>query len=211
VGVVAAIRRDGKTATISPQVYLPAAQTEIYPVRLADFAVRTQTDPRQLVTALQREVWAIDKDQPLTNIKTLDEVIADSVAQRRFPALLLLLFAFVALVLTMIGIYGVISYSVSQRTAEIGIRVALGARPGDVLRLVLRQALWLIGVGITGGLLGAYALSRYLSSLLFAITAADPPTYGVVAVMLAVVALFACYAPARRAARVDPVVALRCD
>jgi putative ABC transport system permease protein len=163
------------------------------------------------VAALQREVSAIDKDQPLTNIKTLDEVIADSVAQRRFPALLLLLFAFVALVLTMIGIYGVISYSVSQRTAEIGIRVALGARPGDVLRLVLRQALWLIGVGITGGLLGAYALSRYLSSLLFSITAADPPTYGVVAVMLAVVALFACYAPARRAARVDPVVALRCD
>ncbi len=209
VGVVGDVRRHGKANGIAPEVYLSAAQTELYPVRLADFAVRTQGDPRRLIAAIQQQVWAIDKDVPLTDIKTLDESVSASVAQRRFQALLLVSFTAVALALALVGIYGVISYSVAQRTAEIGVRVALGAQPGNILALVLKQASVLILIGITGGLAGALGLSRYLSSSLFAIQPSDPATYASVAVLLASVALLACLVPARRAARVDPMVALQ--
>jgi putative ABC transport system permease protein len=204
------IRRSGKTAPVAPEIYLAAAQTTIYPVQIADLAVRsTQGDPRRLTAAIQKEVWAIDKDLPLTNTKTLDEVISKSVAHRRFQALLVALFAAVALALALIGIYGVISYSVAQRTPEIGVRVALGARRGDILRLILRQAVLLIAGGIAAGLAGAYALSRYLASSLFAIKPSDPGTYILVALLLASVALVACLVPARRAAHVDATLALR--
>ncbi len=171
VGVVADVRRDGKTAPINSEVYYPAAQTELYPVILTDLAVRTRGDPRRLAAAIQKEVWAIDKDLPITNVKTLDEVLSASLAHRRFQTLLVVLFAAVALTLALIGIYGVISYSVAQRTAELGIRIALGAGRGNILRLILRQAALVIALGISAGLAGAYALSRYLSSSLFAIKA----------------------------------------
>jgi predicted lysophospholipase L1 biosynthesis ABC-type transport system permease subunit len=209
VGIVADIRREGKTANVVPEVYLAAAQTDLYPVHLADFAVRAEGDPRMLLSAIQQQVWGIDKDVPLVNAKTFDEIISASVSHRRFQALLIILFAGIALALALVGIYGVISYSVAQRTAEIGIRVALGAQRKDILGLVLRQASVFISVGVLGGIAGAFALSRYLSSSLFAIKATDPGTYIFVTLLLACVAFIACLVPARRAARTDPIVALR--
>src|SRR5207253_11340821 len=134
--VVNDIRRGGKTDLINPQIYFSSAQTRLYPVQLSDFAVRTAGDPRQLVHAVQSRVWALDKDQPITNVLTLEEVVTASIAQRRFQTVLLLLFAGVAVALAIIGIYGVLSYSVTQRTPELGIRIALGARPGSILTLV---------------------------------------------------------------------------
>jgi putative ABC transport system permease protein len=209
VGVVNDIRRGGKTAEINPQVYLPAAQTGIYPVPLSDLAVRASGDPRSLANAIQAEVWAIDKDQPVTNVRTLEEIITASVAQRRFQMLLLIVFASVALALAVIGIYGVLSYSVSQRTAEFGIRIALGARPAVIHSLVLRQAGSVIALGIAGGLAGAAALTVYLESLLFQVKAHDWRTYAACAAALAAVALAAALLPARRGARIDPIRALK--
>jgi putative ABC transport system permease protein len=210
-GIVADVRRGGKAAAANPGVYLSAAQTSLYPVRLADFAVRAASDPRNLIAAIQKEVWALDKNQPLTNVKTLDEILSDSVAQRRFQMLLLLLFAGLALFLALIGVYGVAGYSVSQRTAEIGIRIALGARRRDILGLVLRQAMVVVGCGIAAGAVCAYYLSRYMASLLFSIKPSDPLTYLTLAIALAATASAACYIPARRACSVDPTVALRCE
>ena len=140
VGLVNDVRRGGKTKDIRPQIYLPAAQTDGYPVRLADFAVRTAGDPRQLVKAIQQQVWALDKDQPVTGVRTMEELISLSVAEQRFQMLLLALFAGVAVALAVIGIFGVLSYGVNQRMNELGIRVALGASPRKILGLVLGQA-----------------------------------------------------------------------
>jgi len=209
VGVVNDIRRSGKTGEINPQVYLPAAQTELYPVHLADFAVRARTEPRQLVNAVQHEVWSIDKDQPVTNVRTLDEIISRSIDERRFEMVLLIAFAAIAVLLAMIGIFGVLSYIVSQRIGELGIRVALGASSGRILSLVLRQAGGWIFIGIAAGLGGAFALTRYLQSLLFGVQQIDPWTYGAAVAVLLAVSLAAAMIPARRGARVDPVRALR--
>jgi putative ABC transport system permease protein len=209
VGIAGDIRRGGKAAPLNPQVYLSAAQTTLYPVRLADFAVRAAGDPRSLIMAIQKQVWAIDKDQPVTNVKTLDEVISDSVAQRRFQMMLLLLFAGLALFLALVGVYGVAGYSVSQRTAEIGVRIALGAQRSDILALILRQTMLVVGGGIVIGTAVAYYLSRYMASLLFSIKPSDPLTYVTLAALLTATTLAACYIPARRACAVDPTVALR--
>jgi len=209
VGVVDDIRRGGKTGEINPQVYLSAAQTDLYPVRLADFAVRTRSDPRQLVNALQRQVWAIDKDQPVTNVRTLEEIISRSVAERRFEMVLLIAFASVAVLLAMIGIFGVLSYIVNQRMGELGIRVALGATPARIVAMVLRQAGWWIAIGIGLGLGGALALARYLESLLFEVRHRDPWTYAAAVTLLLAVSLTAALIPARRGAKVDPMTALR--
>ncbi len=208
-GVVSDVRRAGKAGKINPQVYFPAAQTALYPVWLAEFSFRSAGDPKQLVAAVQQQVWAIDKDLPVTHIRTYDELISQSVSERRFQTLLLGLFAALALVLAMIGIYGVISYSVSQRTPEIGIRMALGASRGGILKMVIGRAMLLVAVGIAVGAAGALALSRYLKSLLFEVKPGDPWTYASIAVLLAIVALAASMIPARRATRVDPMIALR--
>jgi ABC-type antimicrobial peptide transport system permease subunit len=207
--VVNDIRRGGKEKQIKPEVYLCAAQTNLYPVRLADFAVRTAGDPRALVNAISREVWAIDKDQPVTNVRTMDEIIDEKVAERRFQTLLLLIFAAVAVALAIVGIYGVLTYSVGQRLSELGIRVALGAPPSAILGLVLRQAGALIAAGIALGIAGAYGLTRFLQDLLFEVKATDWHAYAGAVALLAVVAVIAALIPARRGARVDPVVALR--
>jgi putative ABC transport system permease protein len=209
VGVVSDVRRGGKSAKINPQVYLPAMQTALYPVRLSELAFRSASDPKQLLAAVQQQVWAIDKDLPVTNVKTYDEIISQSVSERRFQTLLLGMFAALALILAMIGIYGVISYSVSQRVPEIGIRMALGATRGGILAMVIGRAMLLVGIGIAAGAGGAYGLSQYLQSLLFEVKAGDPLTYLSVAFLLAVVAFAASLIPARRATRVDPMIALR--
>jgi putative ABC transport system permease protein len=211
VGIVNDIRRAGKEGEMKPEVYLCAAQTQLYPVFLTDLAVRTEGDPRALVNAISNEVWAIDKDQPLTNVRTMDEIIDLAVSQRRFQTLLVVIFAAVAIALAIVGIYGVLAYSVSQRTAEFGVRVALGAAPGAILRLVLRQAAKLIATGISIGIIGAFGLTRFLQDLLFQVKATDWRAYAGAAALLAAVAVIAAMIPARRGSRVDPMVALRQD
>ena len=211
VGVVGEVRRDGKEAALFQQVYLPAAQTDLYPVRLASLAVRATGDPHVLVSGIQRAVWSIDPDQPITSVRTLDEVLSIASAQRRFNMTLLVSFAGLALALALVGVYGVVAYAVAQRTREIGIRVALGATRRDVVALVVKSgAMWSIA-GIVAGLAGAFATSRLISGLLFGVTAGDPATFVTIAAVMVAVALTASYVPARRAASLDPVTALRSE
>ena len=151
----------------------------------------------------------MDRELPVFSVKTMDEYLAASVASPRFNTTLLSIFAAVALVLTIVGLYGVMSYSVAQRTNEIGIRMALGAQTRDVLSLVVKQGVKLVLIGLAIGLAGAFALMRVIASLLFGVTAKDPLTFAAVAALLTVVALLACYLPAQRAARIDPIEALR--
>jgi predicted permease len=209
VGVVADIRRGGKTAAVLPEVYLSAAQTTLYPVRLADFAVRTAGNPLLLADAIRREVLAIDKDQPVVHVRSMAQVVDESVAQRRFQMLLLAVFAAVAVALAVMGIYGVLSYSMAQRTGELGIRIALGARPRGIVGLVMGQAGQLIAAGLVLGLGGALVLTRFLESLLFQLRSTDWVTYAGAAAVLAVAAGAAALVPAMRSARVDPMAALR--
>jgi putative ABC transport system permease protein len=209
VGVVNDVRRGGKTKAIRPQIYLPAAETDGYPVPLADLAVRTAGDPHQLIRAIQQQVWAIDKDQPVTNIHTMDEIVSESVAEQRFEMLLLTLFAGVAVALAMIGVFGVLSYSVNQRMNELGLRVALGAPPRSILALVLRQAAGLVAVGTVLGLAGAWALTRFVGHLLFQVEPHDAGTYAAAVAILVAVSLAAAAIPAHRGSSVDPMTALR--
>ncbi len=170
---------------------------------------KASADPNQLVAALRQQVKAIDPDQPIYNIRTMDEIRAESVAPERLNLTLLSIFAGIALVLAVVGIYGVMSYTVTQRTHEIGIRMAIGAQPRDVFRMVIGQGMSLALIGIALGLVGAYGLSRLMASMLFGIEATDPATFASIAVLLTGVALVACYIPGRRATKVDPVESLR--
>ena len=171
--------------------------------------VRTEGEPLSLAPAAQREIQAIDPDQPVADVRTMEQLIATSVARARFNALLLALFAALALILASVGIYGVMAYAVVQRTREIGIRIALGAQSRDVLKMIVGQGMMLTLIGVGLGLVGAFALTRLMSSLLFGVSATDPLTFAVVSFLLSAVAFLACYIPARRATRVDPMVALR--
>ena len=193
---------------IKPEIYFALGQMAGR-YRRMNLAVRTSVDPKSAVAAIQAAIREVDKDQPVYQIQTIDELMRDSVGTRRFALTILILFAALALVLAVSGIYGVISYSVTQRTQEIGIRMALGASARDVLRLVLGQFLRLTIVGVALGLIGAYALTRLMASLLFGVTATDVTTFVLVSISLSLVALVACLIPARRATRVDPLVALR--
>ncbi len=168
-----------------------------------------ETPRPTLVAAVRSAVQAVDKDQPIDRIAPMSELLADSIAQPRFYTLLLTIFAAMASALAAVGIYGVMSYAVTQRTHEIGIRMALGARAADVLRLVVRNGMLLALTGVAIGLVGAFALTRLMTSLLFGVTPTDATTFVAVSVLLIVVALLACYIPARRATKVDPLVALR--
>ena len=171
--------------------------------------VKTTNDPQAILSSVQNEVRQMDKDLPIFAVKTLDEYVSDSVSTPRFNTTLLTLFAAVALVLTVVGLYGVMSYSVAQRTNEIGIRMALGAQTRDVLRLIVGQGFRMVVIGLVIGLAGAYGLTRLMASLLFGVGAKDPVTFAIVAPVLALVALLACYLPARRASKVDPIEAIR--
>jgi ABC-type antimicrobial peptide transport system permease subunit len=171
--------------------------------------VKTAGPPLSLSSAVRSSVLAIDKDQPIASLQTMEEVVSSSISNQRFILLLLGLFAAVAVALAAIGIYSVMAYTVTQRTGEIGLRMALGAQTGDVLRLVVRQGMTMALIGVAVGLGGAFALTRVMSSLLFSVSATDPITFAAIPLLLAGVALAACLVPARRAAKVDPMVALR--
>ncbi len=206
VGVVGDVRSIELNTEPAPEAYTPYLQNSVPEM---SFVIRTANDPTNLAAAVRNEVRAVDQNQPVSHIKTIEEVISEAVTQPRFNMLMLTIFSGVALVLAAAGIYGVMAYSVSMRTHEIGIRMALGAGPWDVLRMVIGQGakLTLIGMGV--GLLGAVAVTRVLASLLVSITPTDPLVYMSVAMLLAGVALLASYIPARRAMKVDPMIALR--
>lgn len=172
-------------------------------------AVQTTTKPDALTAAIREQVRALDPDQPITGIKTMDELLGRTLSQARFSLLLFGLFAALALMLAAIGIYAVMATAVTQRTHEIGLRMALGAQKRDVLRLVIGQGMLPVLIGVVVGLASALALTRLLSSLLFGVSANDPLTLAVITLLLSCVAFVACYLPARRATKVDPLVALR--
>jgi putative ABC transport system permease protein len=176
-----------------------------------NLVVRTAGEPGRIVSAVREEVQALDPDLALYSVTTMEQLIADtpSTFLRRYPALLMAVFAAVALILAAVGIYGVISYSVNQRRHEIGIRMALGAARGDIYKLVVGEGLMLVLVGIGTGLAAAFALTRLMSSLLYGVSATDPITFILISLILTGVALGACFIPARRATKVDPTVALR--
>ncbi len=208
VAVVGDVKGSSLDATAAPEVYVPYAQHQVDSLTIA---VRTVGDPMAFVPMARADIAWLDRDLPLAGVRTMDEVIGRSIAERRFTMLLLVSFAAVAMVLAAIGVYGVLAYLVSQRTQEIGVRLAIGATPGDVVRLFVREGAALTMVGVAGGLAGALLVTRALSTLLFGVTTTDPLTFAAVAGTLAIVALLACYLPARRAGRVDPMTALRMD
>jgi putative ABC transport system permease protein len=206
VGVVADARNDTLEEEPAPEIYVPYLQQP--PFRMT-FAVRTEAEPQSLTAAVRKAVAGIDKNQPLSEAATMDEIIGRSVAPRRFRMLLLGLFALLALVLAAVGTYGVIAYTCNQRTHEFGVRLALGAEQGDILKLVVRQGIMLALIGVGVGIGGAYALTRFMASLLYGVKPTDPLTFTAVSLVLMIVTVLASYLPARRAMKVDPMVALR--
>jgi predicted permease len=206
VGVIADEKLNGLDDDKSAAMYVTYAQS---PAQFISLVVKGAVDPQTMQQAIERQVRQIDPDQPLTNVQTMEKIKSDSVASNRLRTTLLGVFAAIALLLAAIGIYGVISYSVAQRTHEMGVRLALGARGGDILRLVVGSGMLLAAIGLAIGLAGSLALTRLLNSLLFGVSATDTATMVTVAALLAGVAMLACYVPARRATKVDPMVALR--
>jgi putative ABC transport system permease protein len=206
VGVVADVRHYGLDSEPSDEVYLPFAQV---PFREGTFLVRTSADPAAMARRINEEVLAIDPGQPVANVQTLEEVRGEALASPRLTTTLLLIFALLALCITAAGLGGVVAFSVSQRTQEIGVRMALGAARGEVLGMVLREGLRLVAIGLAFGIGAAILLTRLMRGLLFHVGATDPLTFGAMAVVLLLIAAAACLAPARRASAVDPMVALR--
>ena len=215
IGVVRHVEHsnlEGRTANVA-EFYFNFDQTPLATlpryVRRVNLLVRTTVEPLGLAGPVRNQISAIDKDQAVFNVRSMEQALAESVAARRFSMILLAVFALLALTLAAVGIYGVISYSVAQRTREVGIRMALGAKTIDVLKLVIRDGLKLVLIGVAIGLAGALLLTRLMTTLLFGVTATDAVTYVTVALTLIIVALLACCIPARRATKVDPLIALR--
>lgn len=206
VGVVGDVKTNGLDEAVGPMIYWPQFQ---FPQLFNTIVVRSDGDPLRLVPVVKAAIWTVNKNQPISKIETMEQVLSESLARRRLYMVLLGVFAGAALLLAGVGIYGVVSYSVSQRTQEMGIRIAVGAERGDVLLLVLRQGARAAMLGIGLGIAVALALTRLMVSLLFGVSASDPLTFMAVALLLTLVALAASYIPARRAMRVDPMVALR--
>jgi putative ABC transport system permease protein len=208
VGVVGDVKQGVLEQEMHPQVYYSSRQEQTGAKYLV---VRTRTEPMQLAGSIRAVIRSVDKTRQIGSTQTMEDRIAHSIVPQRFQTSLVTLFSGVGLLLAAVGIYGVVSYSVAQRIREFGIRMAVGAQRRDILQLVVRQALWLVTIGVGLGLLGALALTRVLKSFLFQVGTTDPVTFVAVSVFLAGVALFASYVPARRAARVDPMMALRCE
>src|SRR4029077_12317157 len=206
IGVVGDVRLMGLDTPAQPTVYWPHPELTMSRMTIL---VRTAADPMGLVSTVRNELRQMDRDQPMANVATMEQLLSDSYSRSRFTMMVLGVFAGTALLLAAVGIYGVVAYTVAQRTNEIGIRVAMGAQRRDVLRLILGQGsrliFWGVGIGIAAGLL----LTRLIAGMLYGISATDPLTFAGVALLLMAVALSACYVPARRAMRVDPLVALR--
>jgi putative ABC transport system permease protein len=203
VGVVRHIRHHKLEANVREQVYYPAFFSQM------TLAIRTTSDPMAMIGMVRGAVQSLDRDQPVYRVRTMAELVSGALAPARFTLLLLAIFAGVAALLAAVGIYGVMSHAVTQRTHEIGVRMALGAQGNDVLRLVIGQGLKLTLPGVAIGVASALLLTRLMESLLYGVTATDPATYGVIALLLTLVSLVACYVPARRAMKVDPMIALR--
>jgi len=208
VGVVGDVKHFGLDLPEQPALYSPYTQINPWKRWMA-ITARTQANPESMAQTVKQQIWKVDSQLPITDVKTMNEVSAESFAARRFNMLLLAIFAGLALVLAAVGIYGVMSYAVTQRTQEIGIRMALGARATDVLKLIIKNGMTLTLLGVVIGVAGALALTRLLTTLLFGVTPTDKPTFIAVSAVLILVALLACYLPARRATKVDPLVALR--
>ncbi len=206
VGIIADVKQLGLDSSAHPEVYFPYLQVAAPSMSLV---VRTSSNPLSLAAAVKNQIQIIDKDLPIDDPKTMQQLLAESISGRRFNMLLLTVFAVVALVLAVVGIYGVMSYTVTQRTHEIGIRVAIGAQSRDVFRMVIGRGMMLAMIGIAFGLVGAFGLTRLMTTMLFGVEPTDPATFVGIAVLLTSVALVACYIPARRATKVDPLVALR--
>ena len=206
IGIVGDVRHTKLDQEAEPMSYWPIAQM---PYSFMTFALRTRGDAAALTAAARNVVQTLDPQQPVGNVRTLESLVGSSIARQRFNTLLLAVFAILALLLSAVGIYGVTSYSVAQRTHEIGIRTALGATAADILRLVLKRGMMLILIGISAGLMAAFVLTRLIENLLFGVEATDPLTFVVISLILTGVALVACFVPARRATKVDPIVALR--
>ncbi|MEY2498980.1 MAG: hypothetical protein QOD12_2536 [Verrucomicrobiota bacterium] len=208
IGVVGNVRHFGLALAEEPQMYIPHRQS---PWPEMTLVLRASANGAGLASAARAQISLMDRELPVAKVMTMEQGLKDSVAQPRFRALLLGLFAALAIMLGAIGLYSVMAYSVSQRTNEIGVRMALGANAGDVMKMILREGSALVALGLIIGLAGAFGLTRLLASLLFGVGAGDPLTYAGVSILLALVAMLACYLPARRATKVDPMVALRCE
>jgi putative ABC transport system permease protein len=216
VGVVRHVehyRLDGQSP--DAQFYTNFDQTPLQTppngVRGINLLTRTEVDPLSMASAVRGQVAALNKDQAVFNVRTMEQAVERSVAPRRFSMLLLTVFAVAALALASLGIYGLMSYAIAQRTREIGVRMALGAQSGNVLRLVIGQGMKLAFVGVALGLVASVALTRTMKNLLFSMSATDPATFATTALLVIAVALLACWIPARRATKVDPMIALRCE
>jgi putative ABC transport system permease protein len=210
VGIVADVRQMGMDVPVKAEMYLPYRQIASHPwYGPRDLVVRTSAHPMTLVSAVREAIKNVDPDQPVSNIATMEELLTKETGSRRLGMILLSAYAGLALLLASLGIYGVLSYLVVQTTPEIGVRLALGALPRDILGLVMKKGAGLILSGVVIGGIAAFALTRLMASLLFGVSATDPLTYIAVAALLTAVALLACYLPARRATQVDPITALR--
>jgi putative ABC transport system permease protein len=206
VGIVGDVRHQGLERDVTPQIYAPYMQSELLS---ATFVIRTTSDPLRMAAAVRNQALAIDQGAPVYDLQTMERRLATSMSSRRFNLLLLSIFALLALTLAAVGVFSVIAHAVTQSTYEIGIRMALGASPGNILRLFVGQGMTFVAIGIALGLAGAWALTRVMATLLFGVSATDLLTFAGVAFLLSIVALLACYLPARRAAKVDPMTSLR--
>jgi putative ABC transport system permease protein len=206
IGVVADVKNDDLDEAPDPTAYFPFSQNPRFTMSLV---IRSKQDPTLLASAVRSELQMLDPNLPVSNVKTLGEMISERISPKRLMTYILAVFGLIALLLASVGIYGVMSYAVTQRTQEIGVRMALGAQAADVLKLVIKNGMTMALVGVAIGLAGAYALTRLLANLLFKVAPTDLLTFAFVTGALIVVALIACYIPARRATKVDPLVALR--
>jgi putative ABC transport system permease protein len=206
VGIVRDTRHEALSAEPYSQMYAVHAQA---PRRSLALVLQTSSDPMSLVSAIRSRIADMDSDLPLSNMRTMEQILSESIMRPRFNMLLITIFAVVAMMLASVGIYGVISYSVSQRTHEIGVRIALGARPGDIFRMVVGQGLKIALTGVGAGLVAALALTRVMVSLLYGVQATDPLTFAAISAALTAIVIMASYIPARRATKVDPMISLR--